>query len=133
MNLTAKQKRRVQKLYPQKRPLVEDYTPRGRKGFYIYAVSVAGHEDKVKIGMTSDWKVRRRSYATWNLSPIDAVLEERVFCLTEEFIDLKAVESAILQSFERPLAFGAEWFKGSVDDAARHIDRFLCAHDISYV
>lgn len=98
----------------------------------IYAVCVRQHPDKVKIGMTANWRQRQRSYQNWDLSPGDAVTDCRVFVLTEEFVDLRKIENHILKTFTNPLAFGAEWFLGTIDDAARHIDRFLTEYDFSY-
>jgi hypothetical protein len=93
---------------------------------------VKQHPNKVKIGMTRKWSSRRRAYANWDLSPGDAIIEERVFCINEEFVDLERLEAHILQTFEAPRAFGAEWFHETLDEAARHIDRIMCANGISY-
>lgn len=112
--------------------LVTDFTPKGRSGLFIYAVVLRMHPDKVKIGMTRKWHLRRKSYANWDLSPGDAISEERVFRITEEFVDLEKLESHILTTFDAPIAFGAEWFRSNIDDASRHIDRVMCAHGISY-
>lgn len=112
--------------------MISDFTPKGRSGLFIYAVVVRQHPDKVKIGMTRKWHVRRVAYANWDLSPGDAILEERCFCINEEFVDLEKLEAHILHTFEAPLAFGAEWFSGDIDEACRHIDRIMCANDITY-
>ncbi len=112
--------------------LVSDFLPKGRSGAYIYAVTVKNHPDKVKIGMTTRWSSRRWAYANWDLAQGDAILEERVFCICDEFVDLKKLENHILQTFEAPLAFGAEWFSAGIEDAARHIDRVMCEHAITY-
>jgi len=112
--------------------LVTDFMPSGRSGLYIYAVVVRHHPDIVKIGMTRKWVNRRKSYANWNLSPGDAIVEERVFRISEEFVDLERLEAHIIRTFEAPLAFGAEWFRGTLDEACRHIDRIMCANGIFY-
>lgn len=117
---------------PKAIALVRDFTPKGRSGLYIYAVVIKQHPDKVKIGMTRRWVNRQKSYANWDLSPGDAILGERVFCINEDFVDLEKLESHILRSFNAPLAFGSEWFASDLDTAARHIDRIMCANDISY-
>lgn len=120
------------KAAPRKTSLVTDFMPSGRSGLYIYAVVVKQHPDKVKIGMTRKWVNRRRSYANWDLSPGDAILEERVFRISEEFVDLERLEAHILQTFEARRAFGAEWFHETLDEACRHIDRIMCANGIVY-
>jgi len=133
MRISAKQRKRAEKLYGiGDGRLVRDFLPNGRSGLYIYAVAVRHHPDKVKIGMTRNWKSRRREYANWNLSPGDAVSEERVFCITEEFVDLAKLENHILRTVPFKRAHGNEWFFGSVEEAAREIDRIMCEHGISY-
>lgn len=112
--------------------LVKDFAPKGRSGSYIYAVAVKNHPDKVKIGMTTKWSSRRMAYANWDLANGDGITDERVFCLCEEFVDLRKLENHILQTFPARIAFGMEWFFASIDDAARHIDRVMCEHGISY-
>lgn len=99
----------------------------------IYAVTVKDHPEKVKIGMSSRWKTRRREYENWNLADGDGILEERVFTITDEFVDLRALESHILDRITLNQAARREWFVGSVDDAGRMIDRILCEHEISYL
>lgn len=112
--------------------IVSDFAPKGRSGLFIYAVVIRQHPEKVKIGMTRKWNVRRRAYACWDLSPGDALIDERCFCINEEFVDLERLEAHILQTFDAPLAFGAEWFSADIGDACRHIDRVMCANGISY-
>lgn len=130
--MTKAAKRRVERLSNAPKPLVHDFVPSGRSGLFIYAVVVKRHPDKVKIGMTRKWKNRRVAYANWDLSPGDAILDERVFCINEEFVDLEKLEGHILRTFDAPLAFGTEWFKADIDQACRHIDRIMCANGISY-
>ena len=133
MKMTAKQRRRVERFCGKEAgKLVTDFTPSGRTGLYIYAVTVSHHPDKVKIGMTRKWSSRRHEYANWNLSPGNAITDERVFCITEEFVDLRKLENHILQTCSLKRAHGAEWFVGTIDEAARHIDRVMCEHGISY-
>jgi len=112
--------------------LVKDFSPSGRSGLFIYAVTVREHPDKVKIGMSRRWTTRRLEYANWNLAKGDGIIEERVFVLNEEFIDLEKLENHILCTFEAQRAHGREWYFGSVDDAGRHIDRIMCEHGLSY-
>lgn len=133
MRMTAKQRRRIDaRMGNHTGKLVKDFVPAGRTGLYIYAVTVCHHEDKVKIGMTRHWGRRRHAYANWNLSPGNAITGERVFCINEEFVDLAKLENHILQTCSLERAHGAEWFIGSLDEAARHIDRIMCEHGISY-
>ena len=73
------------------------------------------------------------TYENWNLRHGDGVLEERVFCLTEEFIDLPALEEHILDSLEYPRRPGREWLVAPLEDVARQIDRMLCEVGFSYV
>ena len=113
-------------------PIIKDFTPRGRSGLYIYAVTIKQHPDKVKIGMTRNWKSRRYAFANWDLSDGDAVTDERVFCICEEFVDLEKLEKHILKTFDAPAAYKGEWFTAGIDDAARHIDRVMCEYNISY-
>lgn len=130
---SRKNAKRLETLRPtRKQSIVKDFTPSGRSGLYIYAVVIRQHPDKVKIGMTRKWSVRRRAYACWDLSAGDAIVEERVFCINEEFVDLERLEAHILQTFDAPRAFGSEWFHETIDEAARHIDRIMCANGISY-
>ena len=120
------------KSFPGRRQLVADFSPNGRSGLYIYAVVLKQHEDKVKIGMTKNWKNRRSAYAAWNLASVDAILEERVFCINEEFVDLAKLENHILVTFKFDRAHGKEWFHATLDDACQHIDNVMCRHNITY-
>ncbi|NNH67813.1 GIY-YIG nuclease family protein [Rhizobium laguerreae] len=133
--LTVKQATaRIAKRYGKtQEALVSSFIPAGRTAFYIYAIVVKDHLDKVKIGMTKKWSSRRFSYANWNLAQGDGILDERVFIITDEFIDLGKIEAFILATFGAERAFGNEWFNASLDDAARHIDRVFCETNISYV
>lgn len=132
--LTKKQARRYDRLYGRSDgKLVRDFLPNGRSGMFIYAVSVFAHPDKVKVGMTTNWNVRRKAYASWNLSDGSAITCERVFCLTDEFVDLAKLEAHILDRMPMDIAHGKEWFFGTVDDAAREIDRVMCEHGLTYV
>lgn len=112
--------------------IIKDFAPPGRSGLYIYAVILKQHQDKVKIGMTKNWKNRRYEYATWDLSPGNAILDERVFCINEEFVDLAKLENHILHTFKFDRAHGKEWFHASLYDACQHIDKVMCRHNITY-
>lgn len=109
------------------------FVPKGRKAFVIYAVVVKDHPSVVKIGRTYHWSSRRKSYATWNLSSQDAVIAERTFTITEDYVDLCTLEKDILVSAPFPLAFGREWFNASIEDAERHIDAFITSAALSFI
>lgn len=131
--MTAVQRRRVERIYGKgDGKLVSSFLPQGRMGQIIYAVTVRQHPTKVKIGRTKSWKARRFYYANWDLAHGDAIAEERVFIICDEFVDLVKLENHILKTFPFERAHGAEWFNASIEDAVRHIDRVMCEHAISY-
>lgn len=108
------------------------FVPSGRSGFYIYVVSVVDHPGVSKIGRTVKWNNRRKAYANWNLRPGDGIDQERVYCITDEFVDLNAVEAAILEAAPWPVRSGSEWFLVDFDDACRHVEEMLCVGGLSY-
>ena len=116
---------------PRKR-LVSDFVPRGRTGFFLYAVVLSEHPDKVKIGMTRKWHNRRTSYANWNLASGNGVQSERVFRISEEYVDLRGLEAAVLSTFNAKRVSGMEWFASDIETAAKHIGRVLSDHGVSY-
>ena len=131
--ISAKAKRRMQSLYAVDRePLAKCFIPKGRSAYQIYAVSVKDHPDKVKVGRTQRWHMRRLAYSNWNLATSDAVMAEEVFNITEEFVDLPKLEAHILANLGLQRAFGQEWFFGNVEDTARIIDRLLCESGLSF-
>lgn len=133
LKMTQKQRRRVERVFGKgDGKLVKDFLPAGRSGNFIYAVTVSQHPDKVKIGRTKSWKARRHAYANWNLAAGDAIEDERVFCICDEFVDLPKLENHILQTFPFPRAHGMEWFFASLEDAERHIDRVMCENALTY-
>jgi len=109
------------------------FAPKGRRHAVIYAVCVKGHDGVVKLGRTTKWKTRRQSYQRWNLSSGDAITSERVFVLTDEFVDLVKIERAILDGCPFPLRHGQEWFTADLDEICRYVDRFLTINEISFV
>lgn len=109
------------------------FLPKGRSGLFIYAVVVADHPEVVKIGRTIRWTNRRKAYANWNLRPGDAITSERVFTITDEFVDLTQVEMAILDAAPWPRRSGNEWFVADHEDVCRHIEEILCSGGLSYV
>jgi hypothetical protein len=114
-------------------PLAPCFVPRGRTENVIYLVVVKDHPRTVKIGRTKKWKSRRREYATWNLAPGDGIVAERIFRLTEEYVDLDALEADLIKAMPFPVVHGREWFRADIDEMGRCIDRFLCASELSYV
>jgi len=109
------------------------FVPRGRTGYFIYAVTLREQPGITKVGRTKKWTSRRVEYANWNLAPADGIASERVFCITEEFVDLPKLEAHILGSLRYPLRHGTEWFVAEIEDVARDIDRVLCDSGLSYV
>lgn len=108
------------------------FLPPGRTHAVIYAVSLKAQPGIVKVGRTTKWDKRRNHYANWNLSNGDGIAEERVFCITEEFVDLTKLEAAILARMPFPLAYGAEWFRADLDEVCRLIDSILLGYDLTY-
>lgn len=107
-------------------------TRTGRVHQAIYAVVLREHPAIVKIGQTSKWSNRRASYASWNLrTDNDGILDERVFLINEEYVDLLRLESAVLREMGTP-TFGKEWFKADLETACRAIDRVMCEGGLSY-
>lgn len=133
--MDAKTRRKVMKRYgiPEPGPLVRSFLPGGRSQSVIYAVTLHDHPGVVKVGRTAKWKQRRTAYENWNLRPGDGIADERVFVLTEEFVDLPALEKHILATLPFPLRSGTEWFTADLDDVARVIDQILTACGLSYV
>ncbi len=113
-------------------PFATDFAPSGRSHYCIYAVVVKDHPEVTKVGRTNKWKSRRNGYANWNLAKGDGIVQERVFIITDEYVDLVKLENAILKSCPFPIRFGSEWFRAEFDDVCQYIERFLCAAAISY-
>ena len=110
------------------------FTPKGRRSPIIYAVSLAEHPSLTKIGRTLNWNTRRKQYASWNLAKSNAITAQRTFLITEEFIDLPALEKHIIDMMPFPkLSHRSEWFETQIDDAAREIDRILTAASLAYI
>jgi hypothetical protein len=106
-----------------------------RSHYVIYAVVLREHPEVVKLGRTTHWKSRRRAYDTWNFAPCDGVSDCLVYCLTDEYVDLAAVEKACLDGMALlcPIHRGNEWFKGSLADARKVIEGVLCAGEVSFI
>jgi hypothetical protein len=113
-------------------PLVEDFMPAGRSEAVIYAVALKEHPGVTKVGRTCRWRNRRKVYESWNLR-LGAIAEERLFVLTDEYVHLPSLETYILANLPFERHFGNEWFAAEIDDVAKHIDRMLCEHEISYL
>ena len=116
----------------QRRLGVKNFAAKTGRCPVIYAVALHENPAVTKVGMTLNWRNRRQAYERWNLRPSGGIKEERVFRFLEEYVDLKAIEAAILSSLPFPLKFGAEWFIGDIDDVAREVDRFIESTGLSY-
>jgi hypothetical protein len=103
--------------------------------YIIYAVTLREHEGIVKLGRTTNWKTRRREYDCWNFADYDGVSACSVFMVTEEYVDLTALEKACLAAManRHSLFRGAEWFSGDLQDAEEVIAGVLEAAQISYI
>ena len=106
-----------------------------RSHYVIYAVILREHPEILKIGRTTQWKTRRREYDTWNFADGDGVLDCIVYCITDEYVDLSAVEAACIEGLAMicPRHRGNEWFKGDIADARRVVEDVLCAGQISFI
>jgi hypothetical protein len=108
------------------------FVPRGRTESVIYAVTLKEHPGVTKVGRTRKWSSRRKDYDTWNLSS-EAIEAERIFCITEDYVDIAALEEHILDRLPFPRRFGREWLVADIEDVARLIDQMLCEAGLSYV
>lgn len=129
----SKASKRISKLYGDRGQLASSFIPAGRTASVIYAVVLVEHPDLVKVGRTTRWETRRKSYANWNLRNGDGIAEERVFTISESFVDLPKLEAHVLASMPFPIRHGAEWFAADLDEVCRVIDRLLCEAGLSYV
>lgn len=103
--------------------------------YIIYAVTLREHDGIVKLGRTTNWKTRRREYDCWNFADCDGMSACSVFIVTDEYIDLPALERACLSEManRHSLHRGAEWFSGTLRDAEEVITGVLEAGQISYI
>jgi hypothetical protein len=106
--------------------------PKGRSQAVIYAVVLRAHPGIVKLGRTTKWSQRRRAYDGWNLSAGDGIAEAAVYCITEEYVDLAAVEAACLGAIDRPLVRGSEWFRAEMARARETIESVLNGAGLSF-
>lgn len=114
---------------------VKCFAPAGRGHQAIYAVVLKCRPDMVKVGRTTNWKQRRKTYDCWNFSSGDGIEEYRLFVVTDEYVALDRLEAAVLADMAHnfPVAHGREWFAAEFNDACRTIDRVMCAGGLSYV
>lgn len=107
---------------------------RSRTHLVLYAVVLREHPEIVKIGRTTNWNSRRREYDTWNFADGNGVLAAAVYCITEEYVDLPALESACLygMGFFCAKHRGNEWFKGDIEVARKVIEDVLHTAQVSY-
>jgi T5orf172 domain len=106
-----------------------------RSSYTIYAVTLREHPEIVKIGRTTNWRSRRNAYDTWNFASGDGVLGGVLYTITDEYVDLSAVEKACLSGMSMICSIhrGSEWFHGTLDDAKKVIDDILCAGGITFL
>lgn len=105
--------------------------PAGRHQWRIYAVVLREHPGVVKIGRTTQWHKRRKTYANWNLQH-DAILHERVFTINEEYPDLELLERQLISTLPFPKRHGNEWFEGNFEAICRFIERLLFSHGLLF-
>ncbi len=113
-------------------PPVKCFLPAGRSGSFIYAIVLVDHPGVVKIGRTVRWNQRRHAYANWNLRDGDGIAEERVFRINEEYVDLAALETEILNRAPWRRRHKLEWFVAELDDVCHLIDQVMCEGGITY-
>lgn len=111
----------------------ECFVPRGRSEYCIYAVELAEHRGVVKVGRSARWQQRRTTYADWNFAKGNGISRERVFRVTEEFVDLAKLEAHILASLPFSIRHGREWFEADLDDVTASIEAILQRCGLSYV
>ena len=106
--------------------------PKGRSNYVIYAVVLREHPTIVKLGRTTNWRNRSREYHDWNFATGDGVLASAVYCITEEYVDLAAVEAACLGAMGQLPHRGKEWFKATLQQAKDAIESVLCNAQLSF-
>ena len=109
------------------------FLPKGRSASVIYLVQVRDHPGVVKIGRTTKWNQRRKSYENWNLRAGDGIIRERTFVFTEEFVDLPALEKYLILSMPYEKAFGEEWFFAEFDEAVEHVENLVTETRLSFL
>lgn len=105
-----------------------------RTQYVLYAVTLREHPGIVKLGRTTSWKQRRNEYDKWNFADGDGIAMCALFCLTEEYVDLPALEAACLSAMamQCPRYRGNEWFKGTLEQAVQAIEDVLATAQTSY-
>lgn len=111
---------------------IRNCAPRGRSYPVLYAVRMRALPEVVKVGRTYNWRSRRRTYADWNLSRGDGMLDEVIFELHDEWSDIERMETEVLGNMPFPLRYGNEWFTGDIETAVEVICRVLEAHECFY-
>jgi hypothetical protein len=106
--------------------------PDGRSRYVIYAVVLREHPHIVKLGRSMKWSQRRTAYDNWNLADGDGVLEWVAYCITEEYVDLNAVEGACIAAMGVRPYRGNEWFKSDLEHARAAIEGVLQTAQLSY-
>jgi hypothetical protein len=121
--------KKVKNKYGQPR----SFLPGGKSQQVIYVVTLRDQPGIVKVGRTAKWHLRRKAYSHWNLANGTGIDRERLFCITEEFVDLAKLEREILFRMPFEIVHGTEWFRAEIDEACRLIDAILLEHEITYV
>ena len=114
----AYQREYMRKVREHERQEREKAVKRTAKGYTIYAVTLREHPGVVKVGMTIDWNLRRKSYDNWNLRDGDAIDNYVVFLITEPYVDLAFVEAACLNALPHKRRYKVEWLYGEIGDVA---------------
>lgn len=109
----------------RRRGEVRCFLPAGRSCPCLYAVTLKDLPGVVKVGRSSRWATRRKTYAEWNLRGGDGIEDEVVFEIHEEWCDLEALEAAVIAAVPFPRRHGFEWFMGDIETAAQVISGVL--------
>ena len=111
---------------------VSNCSPSAGGGMFLYAVELAEWDGVVKLGRTGSWRKRRKAYADWNHRIGDGIGRAFVLEINDEFVDLAALETALIEGVGLEGFRGREWFYGTCEDVIAKAEHILCRHDISY-
>lgn len=103
------------------------------KGYYLYAVVVADHPALTKIGRSFRWATRYREYETWNLRVSGGCIDWHAYQITEEFVDLPAIEAELIERLSAYPVRRREWFDCDIETASREIDKLITGAEMSYL
>jgi hypothetical protein len=111
---------------------VHCFIPKGYKCPVLYCVSVVGHDDVVKVGQTTNWQIRRKAYANWNLSRGDGITRATVFEINEEYVELGGLEAMLLAQLRHERKSGFEWLIADYEEVEDAIRALLLQHEICF-